>query len=296
MSSYVASRTPHFHWQWASGTGYGVSNLCGLDGRLLATNTLQDLWDDVEEACTNAGCGVMVLNLLAGFPSGQNSSVATWGVLETNYSHITDWLTNVFPSRRIPGRKYGLYMGGRQREPYNLNQFNDGSTESIPPGSFFVDAVANFRSLGFDVMWTDATEGEPALRPAGPNANNVMVSAGWRVGAELIPHTGIIYSGNTLDVQDDILPQRPHMAVWRNWRDLYRSRFTRNLPGNVEVHICPQFGDTDFTTSVVDELLGKGFVISPYFGFEVTAPSVVSYIAQKQRANLQTARTRSRGR
>jgi hypothetical protein len=189
-------------------------------------------------------------------------------------------------------------MGGRQREPYNLNQFNDGSTESIPPGSFFVDAVANFRALGFNILWTDATEGDPAIRPAGPNANNVLVSAGWRVGAELIPHTGIVYAGNTLDVQDDILPQRPHMAVWRNWRDLYRSRFTRNLPGGVEVHICPQFGDTDFTTSVVDELLGKGFIISPYWGFETTAPTVSAYIAQRQQAfsNNSNSRTRERAR
>jgi hypothetical protein len=298
MSNYVPDRSPHFHWQWASGAGYGAGNTLGLEGNLLSVGLLRARFSAAEAACTAAGCNTHIFNLPAGFISGENSSVATWDLLAIEYPHITNWLRDEFPNVKRPGRKYGLYMGGRQKEPYDLEEYNDGSTESIPPGSFFVDAVAEFRRLGFDHVYTDATEGSPSVRPDGPDANNALMAAGWRVCAEFVPHTGIIYAGNTLDVDDSLLGERRHMIVWRVWRDLFRSRFTRDLPGGVEVHVCPQFGDSDFTTGVVDELLGKGFIISPYWGFETTAPTVSAYIAQRQQAfsNNSNSRTRERAR
>lgn len=296
MSRYIPDRTPQYHWQWAAGTGYTGANPCGLAGNLLTTEDFDEQWDIAESGCTDAGCGVLVLNLPAGFPSGEASSVATWGVLETVYSHITDWLTDVFPSRRIPGRKYGLYMGGRQKEPHVLTGYNtSGGTKSIPAGSFFVDAVAPFRALGFTHLWTDATEGDPALRPSGPNANNSLITAGWHVGAEFVPNDGVTYPTNQLEVVDSILSDRPHFITWDDWRDFYRQRFTRDFAPDVEVHIMARNGDTDFTVEIADELIDKGAVVGFYKGAEASCPDTIAHVAERQRSQLQQIR-RSRGR
>jgi hypothetical protein len=298
--SFVPDFSPHFHWQWLTGTGHTGSNPGGIDGRLLTFGDFATEWARQESECDWWGINTFHLNLLPGALLGQNCPVASWGILAASYPHIATWLTTVFPTARRAGRRYGLYMGGRQNGPPFSQTEYETAGSVIPPGSFFVESVAPFKALGFSHVWTDATDGsalDAPLQAGGPAANNALAAAGWRAGSELLPHTGIIYPGNTLDVDDARLLARPSMVVWRNWRDLFRSRYTRNFPAGSEVHICPQFGDSDLTTTICDEIWAKGGVISPYSGFKDFAPTVASYIRDRIRSArprgwMQAAHTR----
>ena len=285
--SFQPDFSPHIHWQWLTGTGHTGSNPGGLPGNFLTLGDFTTAWNAAEAEADYYGIQTFVPNLVPGALLNRNCPVASWGILAVSYPHIITYLQTVFPTACRPGRRYGIYMGGRQNGPPFLQTEYETVGSVIPPGSFFVESIANFRALGFSHVWTDATDGsalDSDLQTKGNAANNALAAAGWRVGSELIPHTGIIYPGNTLDVDDPRLLLRPTMAVWRNWRDFYRARFTRNFPAGSEVHVCPQFGDADFTTAVCDEIWAKGGIISPYTGFKDYAPTVAAYIRDRIRS------------
>lgn len=290
--TFTVDRSPHFHWGWINGSNHAGNNVGAIDGALLTANGLTTALASIESQCDACGCNVVIFNSPCGFLVNAATPAATWGVLSNYYPHVITWLQTTFQALKRPGRRYGLYIGGRAASvsPSLTEYIDDEQILSIPAGSFFVDAVAPFRALGFSIVWTDATEGDPSLRPAGPNANDALRAAGWQVGAEFVPHTGIIYPVNQLDVETSILADRAHLITWREWRDKFRSRFAASVfPSTSEVHICPQYQDTDFTTAVVDELLAQNAIISPYSGFaDLTSPSVAAYIKTRQSSRRRT--------
>jgi hypothetical protein len=297
MGRFIPNRNPRLWWSWIAGTGHSVENPGGVAGNVLTTSDITARFAVTESICDTYGIANAAFIMPQGIPVGATFSAATFGLLQTFYPDAAAWFTQIFPSKKSPRRRYCIYTGSfvKQSDPNNQNAYlASGDTLVRPSAAFMREAVRPFMEAGFKDLWLDATDGAPG--GDGATVNDDAVSAGWNVGGEALPNDGIVYPINQLEVRTSELTKRPYMMLWSFWKSAYRSRFaSKKFDPNTEVHICPLFGDTDFTTSIVDELLAQNAIISPYQGFELTSPSVFAYIFERQKVKG-TARSRLRSR
>ena len=186
---FVPRFRPHLHWQWGSGSGYSGSNVGGLRGDVLPTPASS--WADFE-ALANELCPetVRVINYIVGFKSGQNTPLATHGVLSVHYPDILQWFYHDFPTARTEGASYGMYIGCTHGEgPEDLTRIDTSGTNFVPSNEFAVNAIATMKTIGFSNVWLDAGAGNPIKNTDGHSRIAVALEeAGWRVGCEFWPY------------------------------------------------------------------------------------------------------------
>lgn len=287
---FVPRFRPHLHWQWGSGSGYSGSNLGGLRGDVLPTPASS--WAAFE-ALAEALCPetVRIINYIVGFKSGQDAPMATYGVLGNVYPAILNWFYTGFPTAKTEGASYGMYVGGVHGEgEEDLTRLDTSGTGRYPTSEFAVAAIEGMWDIGFTEVWVDATSGNP-LNPinGGDRLNGALEDEGWRVGGEFWPYQWNT-SGGYFVVDGDAAQRRPNMIVWGQFKLYFRPVFT-TAPSGSELHICPQFGDTDFTPDVAADLIARGCVISPYTGFEVSRPDTWAYLCDYYTGLVEAAET-----
>lgn len=281
---------PHLHWQWGSGDGYSGSNLGGLRGDVLPTPASS--WAAfealAEELCPET---VRIINYIVGFKSGQNAPMATYGVLGNCYPAILGWFYTDFPAAKTAGASYGMYIGGVHGEgEEDLTRLDTSGVGRYPTNEFAVAAVSGMKVIGFTDVWIDASSGNPVNTIGGGDRLSLALEEdGWRVGGELWPYQWNT-SGGYFVVDGDVAQRRPQMIVWSQFKLYYRAVFTA-APSGSELHICPQFGDTDFTPDIAAELISKGCVISPYVGFETSRPETWAYLCDYYTGLVEAAET-----
>lgn len=295
--TFIPRKKPVGFWLWFDGVSHSVDNPGAIRGDVIA-DTLT-AWNGAETWCDNYSLDALCVHAPIGGlapPSpgqpGRFWPTATAGVMQIYYPAQWDFFTNTFPDIKRPGREYHLYIGGRQNEPFGLNDYvTDNATAKIPSPQFFVDAVGPFRDLGFTGVWLDALAGEPAIADQANPVIEKLRENGWWVGNELWPHTGIDYpNGQKLEL--NVVEARKYAAVnvarLHNGQlsnpdpaltpqGLFAPRF-RGAPSGTELHIMPQSGDSLVSPAMVQQWISQGCVVSMQEGFQVTRPDTAAWL------------------
>lgn len=267
-------RRPHLHWQWGSGDNYSTTNPGGLRGDVLPTPAAA--WPAVEALATRLSADFICVNYPVGFKVGENAPAATWYVWTNHYPQIANWFANEFVNFKTEGRGYAIYQGIMHNTLPEDQSSIDTTADVVPSPQFFVDAIAPLKELGFTFTWIDASEATAADGIARKPILNALEDAGWKTGGELWP---VSFTNPTsgLLVRYPEPFERPYMVVWPNYKTFYKPNNITASAGT-ELHVCPRFGDSDFTIAEAQELIDRGFVISPYTGFELTRPDTFDFL------------------
>jgi hypothetical protein len=267
-------RRPHLHWQWGSGDNYSTTNPGGLRGDVLPTPAAA--WPDVEALATRLSATTICVNYPVGFKVGENAPAATWYVWTNHYPQIANWFANNFADFKTEGREYAIYQGIMHNTLPEDQSSIDTTADVVPSPAFFVNAIAPLKELGFTFTWIDASEATAADGVARKPILAALEDAGWKTGGELWP-VSFAAPPSGLLVRYPEPFERPYMVVWPNYKTFYKPNNITASQGT-ELHVCPRFGDSDFTIAEAQELIDRGFVISPYTGFELTRPDTFDFL------------------
>ena len=288
---FVPRFRPHLHWQWGSGSGYSGSNLGGLRGDVLPDPGSS--WAEFEAKATEL-CPetVRVINYIVGFKSGQNTPLATYGVLANCYPAILSWFYTDFPTAKTEGASYGMYVGCLHGEgEEDLSRIDTSGTAFQPSNEFAVNALAGMQNIGFSEVWLDAGAGNPIKNTDGhARIATALEEAGWRVGCEFWPYQWNVGASGDFIVEGIDAQRRPHMVTWTAFKTFFRNEFT-TAPSGSELHICPMFGDSDFGPDIAADFIAKGCVVSPYYGFELTRPDTWQFLCEYYNGLVEAAET-----
>jgi hypothetical protein len=265
---------PHLHWQWGSGDNYSASNPGGLRGDVLPTPAAA--WPAVEALATRLSAAFICVNYPVGFKAGENAPAATWHVWTNHYPQIANWFANDFADFKTEGRGYAIYQGIMHNTLPEDQSSIDTTADVVPSPAFFVNAIAPLKELGFTFTWIDASEATAADGVARKPILHALEDAGWKTGGELWP-VSFAAPNSGLLVRYPEPFERPYMVVWPNYKTFYKPNNITASRGT-ELHVCPRFGDSDFTIAEAQELIDRGFVISPYTGFELTRPDTFDFL------------------